>query len=693
MKAKTLSDILKKNDKVAVSNITGREAQKVSVISQIHSANIVGGWALGKSGQQIKVLGHAPIPVFGTCEELYAELPKNRHPNKIIIYSPPAAVYGEVKNALEFGAGMLETLFIITEHVSIEVTSKVKALCNQAHVDVIGCNTLGVINTHDHVRIGAVGGDTPEESFQPGSATIISNSGNMVNTIATYMLAAGIGTHFGISTGKDVLILTRLVEFLKLTVDNAKTKLIVLYIEPGGLYEKTAMEWIVQNKFNKPILVYIAGSMMEGRNISLGHAGAVVEGPDTNATGKMKLFDDYFGIEPFDPAENYTKPECADKLRRGIRVATLHHLPLAATVIYKALGWKHDFPIRQKLKLNPWFVNYQQLNDKLPDSIYLRPGTIPEPYGAQFKRQIKNTIGLSAVRRDMRNASFASAIDGGEPHIYGYPAVKLMERGSFGAALILYWTGELPRQEFEAQLVEMLLIAALTNGPGTISAQAAKLSASAGNTPNTAMIATLAATGTVHGGNGTKAVQFLLEHFREIGLTDPYQPGKSVDAEKIAKNAARRFKKIKDSAKESGVDYERIPCLGHPVYNKEQVNYDPREQAISRYLAKAGKTNVFLNFYHCLARELYAIDVSTKVWAVNVDAAIACVWLAICWPALMEKRITRKRVENCAFLGFALGRAAGGAGEFLDHQDFGLPMDMRIPASECSALSRPRELE
>jgi hypothetical protein len=73
-------------------------------------------------------------------------------------------------------------------------------------------------------------------------------------------------------------------------------------------------------------------------------------------------------------------------------------------------------------------------------------------------------------------------------------------------------------------------------------------------------------------------------------------------------------------------------------------------------------------------------------------AALACVWLGVCWQGLMDKRLTLKRVEDCAFLGFALGRAAGGAAEFLDHQDYGTPMDMRIPVSECHSLTRPRDL-
>jgi succinyl-CoA synthetase alpha subunit len=176
MRARTLGDLLKAGDRVAVSNITGREASAVTVASQQYCGNIVGGWALGKSGQALEVPGGEPIPVFGTVGELMAGLFNDRLPNKVIAYSPPPAVYGEVKEVVQYGKDVVETIFIITEHVSIEVTAKVAQLCAQANIDVVGCNTLGVINSRDQVRIGAVGGDDPAESFRSGSAAIISKS-------------------------------------------------------------------------------------------------------------------------------------------------------------------------------------------------------------------------------------------------------------------------------------------------------------------------------------------------------------------------------------------------------------------------------------------------------------------------------------------------------------------------------------
>src|ERR1017187_6358005 len=224
MPAKTLTDLLSKNDRVAVSNITGREASTVCEVTQRYASNIVGGWALGRGGATIVVDQRPEIPVFSAYAEMLAGLPPERHPNKITIYSPPEAVYGEIKNVLSVTPSEVQTFYIITEHVAVEVSAKIHNLCHDQGIDVVGCNTLGAINVTDHVRIGAVGGDHPEEGFHPGGATILSNSGNMVNTMASYLQSAGIGVRMGISTGKDQLILKPLRDLLELSAFDPETK-------------------------------------------------------------------------------------------------------------------------------------------------------------------------------------------------------------------------------------------------------------------------------------------------------------------------------------------------------------------------------------------------------------------------------------------------------------------------------------
>jgi len=686
MRAKSLSDLLKAGDKIAVSNITGREASVVSAASQKYCGNIVGGWALGKGGQSLDIPGLEPIPVFSHVAELVESLPKDKLPNKVIIYSPPAAVYGEVKEVIEHCKETVETLFIITEHVSIEVTAKIMKICSQANIDVLGCNCLGMINTHDKVRVGAVGGSDLSETFVPGSVTIISNSGNMVNTMASYLLSAGLGTSFGISTGKDVLILMPLKNLLELARYDERTKLIVAYIEPGGSYEKEAIDMLQQTDYPKPIITYITGQILQDTEFSLGHAGAVVEGKLTSATAKMKLFDDYYGIKPFDPEKRYKKtPELTNALKKGIRITTLHHLPAAASLIRETLGIVRDFRPSKPLRLKPWFLDYKELGKMLPTKLILHTGVVPKPYASQVRLLTKETLGANPPRRNMRNASHASSNDGVVTQIYGQSIEDIMRDGSFVASLFLAWLGEQPR-EFEVDLLEKCLIGSLSNGPGTISAQGAKLSTSAGNAPNTVMIATLACIGDVHGGNGRQAVDYLTQVFRNVNIDDPWDPNYSINLQEIVNSEAEKFNKIRNAAKEAGTSYERIPCLGHPVFKDKPVNYDPRERAISDYLDEQHLSNIFLHFYHMLAYRLEEIGIARNVWAVNLDGAIACVVLAVCWKALKEKRITLQRVRDIAFMVFALGRVAGAGAEFFDHQDYGSPMDMRIPVNEITIL-------
>lgn len=691
MRAANLSDLLKKGDRVAVSNITGREASKVSADSQKYCSNIIGGWALGKGGQVVET-SVGDIKVYSTFEELILAEPLEKRPNKIMIYSPPEAVYGEIKEVVQHGGETVETIYIVTEHVSVEVTAKINKVCKEKNIDVIGCNTLGMINVHDRVRIGAVGGDAPDETFIPGSVTVISNSGNLVNTISSYLKASGMGTAYGISTGKDPIILTPFKELIAMAEKDEHTKIIVLYVEPGGVYESQAIKMMKDNNFSKPVVVYIAGRIAEKYNVSLGHAGAVVEGKFTSASGKMKEFDEYFGIEPFNPEKQYKKsPELKKNLARGIRVNTLHDIPKAVGLIADVFEIKRDMSSVKPLNLNPWFVNLGKLGKTIPVELSFASGIIPEPYASQFKEQSQTRIGMEISRQDMRNASHASSNDGVTPRIYGYSLMDIMKNYSFTSALILYWTGELPHDEFEEKLAEMTIIASLTNGPGTISAQGAKLSAAAGNSPNTAMISTLASIGNIHGGNGSQAVKFLLDVFEKVGMNDPYDS--MLDVKSIAVKIAAEFKKKKVAAKEASMDYEKIPCLGHPVFKDDPVNYDPREQVIYNFIKENGRVNVFLEFYHHLVQAIKDNGAMTKVLAVNVDAALACIWLGICWRHLRGNNMTRQRAMDIPFIAFALGRAAGGAGEYLDHNDYGKEMDMRIPVSECKALMKPRKLE
>jgi len=471
-----------------------------------------------------------------------------------------------------------------------------------------------------------------------------------------------------------------------------RTSMIVLYIEPGGTYEREALEAIKKRKTKKPILVYVAGEFSEGLNLSLGHAGAVVDGPGTSASGKKELFDEYFNLPVFKPHKSKQAVKLLEEGGcRGLRVKALHDIVLAATAIMSALKINRDFAPARPLSYRPWFLDFGHLAENLPRDLVLYKSDIPEPYAKLVKKYVTASMGRTASHQSMRNTSHASSNDGVTPRIYGYSLLEMMREKTFAEAVLLYWTGHTVQHTFEVRLFEMSLMAALTNGPGTISAQGAKISASAGNGPNTAMMTTLGSIGTVHGGNGSKAAKMLIAIFRESELVDPYDKAQAPDLDKLVLKFVKAFKKRKAVAKEAGLIYDKVPCLGHPVFNKEPVNYDPRERVINDYLEKEGIYNVFLDFYHRLSRGMMEQRATSKVHAVNVDAALTCVLMGIAWPMLVDKKITIERAIDLPFLAFALGRVAGGAGEYLDHRETGSAMDMRVPVKECRFLGREQD--
>ncbi len=65
--------------------------------------------------------------------------------------------------------------------------------------------------------------------------------------------------------------------------------------------------------------------------------------------------------------------------------------------------------------------------------------------------------------------------------------------------------------------------------------------------------------------------------------------------------------------------------------------------------------------------------------------------MGIAWPLLVDKKITVERALDLPFMTFALGRVAGGAGEYLDHREIGTDMDMRVPVSECRFIGRDKD--
>jgi len=142
-------------------------------------------------------------------------------------------------------------------------------------------------------------------------------------------------------------------------------------------------------------------------------------------------------------------------------------------------------------------------------------------------------------------------------------------------------------------------------------------------------------------------------------------------------------------AREAGLDSGKVPCLGHPVSTRRRSTTTPGSASSPRtWKSTRSTTCSSISTTPGPGHDGQRRD--QQVHAVNVDAALGVRPDGHRVALLVDKRITVQRAVDLPFLAFALGRVAGGAGEYLDHRESGTDMDMRVPVDQCEFLGRPR---
>lgn len=393
----SLEELVTKKSRVCVINILGTESRKVTPVSHEYSnGNVVAGVQYGRRGKLETKIGD--IPIYRSIRDVM----DHGHTFDIgVIYLPPSAVSQAVSELVSYNEE-LKRVIVVTEKVTAKDSRNFRFLCQEAGVDIIGANCLGVANVWDHVRVGgALGGDNPEETLRKGSIAIHSNSGNFTTTIAQYLKTSGFGISTAVSSGKDIYIHFALAEFLYAAQNDPRTKAVVVYCEPGGYYEKIALDMIKDRTFgfNKPIVCCVTGKWKKDIARPCGHAGALA-GSGDDAESKEKWFDEYFGVGLFNP----DKPKVT---KRGVRVASIQQIPEAMKAIFEKIDEAPDFESSGDLSLKPW------LGDticKLPEHLSIPVVKAIAPYDEQITK-INKQVGAHYLRQSMADKSGASKIN------------------------------------------------------------------------------------------------------------------------------------------------------------------------------------------------------------------------------------------------------------------------------------------
>ena len=581
---RSLGEVATREDRVCVLNLLGGESRQVTPTSHAFSGgNVVFGTSPGRAGSVLKT-PVGDIPVFNNVRE---GLDAGHAFNVGVVYLPPSGVRDGVAELIRVNEN-LARIVIITEKIAVHDAREIRAMAQANGIDIVGGNCLGVADSWNRVRIGgALGGDHPEESLLKGSISIFSNSGGFTTTIAQYLATEGWGTTTLISSGKDVYIHYSARDFAHALEADDRTKAAVLYVEPGGYYERDV-------EFGKPVVACVVGRWKSRLTRAVGHAGAMA-GSGDRAEDKESWFIEAFGVDglyvPGNPAVS----------RKGAVVTNIADIPAALTAVMKLSGIDPDFDSTGSLSLKPWLANDRGL--ALPAGLALPPVRAAAPYDEQIET-LKDQVGAVVARQRMKDRSGASVMDPKTQvtSVHGHSVLDLaLEPLEANFALPL--VHEIATENDRALLD--IAVAAEVNLVGDPILVACDAAREAGNAPNAVMAAAAAIVGPNRVERALACTDMLIELFCRSGLPDG--PDETFDASAIA------------------IDEEsRARFLAGPGDAD-----DPRPEAMLAAVKARGAKSAFLRFLDTLGEPL------------NRDAILAAIALTISWGPLMRKRITR----------------------------------------------------
>jgi citrate synthase len=218
---------------------------------------------------------------------------------------------------------------------------------------------------------------------------------------------------------------------------------------------------------------------------------------------------------------------------------------------------------------------------------------------------LKKLGGKSLMTEAEKNAVWNTAITKIEPNrvaVRGYDIAELMGRVTFGAAVYLILTGELPDERI-GRLMGAILVSSIDHGATPPSCLTARTVASTGASLSQAVSAGIGSINKHHGGAIEDCAR-TLESL--IGLAE-------ANGQTIDEAAAKMVANIKSSG-------ARLSGLGHRYHTK-----DPRTARLFELAAEAGLTGERARHVNAIRALERAFAATGKPLPINVDGAIAAV--------------------------------------------------------------------
>jgi succinyl-CoA synthetase alpha subunit len=265
-------DVDYKKKPVIIQGITGKFGSFHTQQMLAYGTNIVAGVTPGKGGQKFE-----QTPIYNTVKEAV-----DATGAKISVVFVPAKFFLEAAiDALEAG---IKLLIAIPEHVPIRDSMKTIELAKKKDAIVIGPNTPGII-IPGIMKIGIM----PASPFKPGRIAVLSRSGTLMYEVSYNLSLANFGQSVCLGIGGDPINGTPVIEAFDRIRNGANIDGVVVVGEIGGDAEEMLAQHIIDTKFDKPVVAYIAGRAAP-KEKRMGHAGAIIYGNYGSSESKVSMY-------------------------------------------------------------------------------------------------------------------------------------------------------------------------------------------------------------------------------------------------------------------------------------------------------------------------------------------------------------------------------------------------------------------
>lgn len=261
-----------KKKPVIVQGITGKFGSFHTQQMLAYGTNIVAGVTPGKGGQKFE-----NTPIYETVKDAVAATGA-----KISVVFVPARFFRDAAvEALEAG---IRLLIAIPEHVPVRDAMIVLDLAKKKDAIMMGPNTPGII-VPGIIKIGIM----PATPFKPGRIAVLSRSGTLMYEVSHNLSVANFGQSISLGIGGDPINGTTVIEAFDMIRQLHDVNGVVVVGEIGGDAEELLAQHIIDTKFDRPVVAYIAGRAAP-KEKRMGHAGAIIYGTYGSAESKVSMY-------------------------------------------------------------------------------------------------------------------------------------------------------------------------------------------------------------------------------------------------------------------------------------------------------------------------------------------------------------------------------------------------------------------